>query len=108
MEDESVEHFSYFMLRLHRHGAPATRPVVRGIVQQLSTGEKRTFTGAGELLDLLQHWPGPPDPKLEADRAASNTLALAELDLQPDVSRSVLRDFFRRIAVITWKKENDR
>jgi hypothetical protein len=73
-----VDHFSYFMLRLHRHGEPAPEPVVRGIVQQLSSGEKRTFTGAGELLDLLQHWPGPSDPGSERDRSASNTVAAEE------------------------------
>ncbi len=73
-----MDHFSYFVLRLRHHGKPAPEPVLTGIVQQLSTGEKRAFTGTGELLDLLLHWPGPPDPKLEVEPGESKTVAAEE------------------------------
>jgi hypothetical protein len=73
-----VDHFSYFMLRLHHHGEATPEPVFTGMVQQLSTGEKRAFAGAGELLDLLLHWPRPPDPKLEAAHGENKTVAAEE------------------------------
>jgi hypothetical protein len=69
-----VDHFSYFMLRLRHREEPAPDHGITGIVQQLSTGEKRAFTNVGELLDLLLDWARPPTPKLGTDYGESNAV----------------------------------
>jgi hypothetical protein len=73
-----VDHFSYFMLRLQRRGGPAPPAGLQGIVQQLSTGEKRTFRDTGELVDLLLSWPDAPGNKLEADAGEGNAVVPRE------------------------------
>jgi hypothetical protein len=73
-EDGTVDHFSYFMLRLQRSEAADAASVVTGIVQQLSTGEKRTFDDADELLALLLAWSHPRPPKLEPGAGESNAV----------------------------------
>jgi hypothetical protein len=66
-----VDHFSYFMLRLRR-GDPPAAAAVTGTVQQLSTGEKRAFADADELLALLAAWSYPRSSKLEPGAGESN------------------------------------
>jgi hypothetical protein len=47
------EHFHYFMLRLRSRGSDSP---VAGMVEQLSTGEKRDFETADSLVDHLRQW----------------------------------------------------
>lgn len=75
-----MDHFTYFMLRLRGRREPGSGPGITGIVQQLSTGEKRTFADAGELLALLLEWPGPPESNVPADHGGSK---VAEMDEAP-------------------------
>lgn len=67
-----MDHFSYFMLRLRQVDPPAAAAAVTGTVQQLSTGEKRTFADADELLALLAAWSHPRPSKLEPSVGESN------------------------------------
>jgi hypothetical protein len=69
-----VDHVSYFMLRLRRTGGAAAAAAVAGTVQHLSTGEKRTFGNAGELIELLLAWSDPPPSKLHPGQDRSNAV----------------------------------
>jgi hypothetical protein len=52
---ESVEQFTYFMVRLEsRAGDAGLEP--RGLVERLGSGQKRSFARSGELLALLTSW----------------------------------------------------
>jgi hypothetical protein len=51
-----VERFNYFMVRIRR---PGERPDASfsGLVEQLATGEKRSFGSAEELIRIVRSWP---------------------------------------------------
>ena len=55
--EETGEHFSYFMIRIHRRRAGVAEGL-SGVAERLGSGRKRAFTGAAELLDLLAEWSG--------------------------------------------------
>jgi len=55
--EETGEHFTYFMIRIHRRRAGAAEGP-SGVIERLGSGRKRAFTGAAELLDLLAEWSG--------------------------------------------------
>lgn len=53
-----MDEFQYFMVRVrHESTAAATRDTLKGIVEQLGSGEKRAFTCPPELVELLTSWP---------------------------------------------------
>jgi hypothetical protein len=51
-----VERFAYFMVRIRR---PDELPddSFSGLVEQLATGEKRSFASAEELIRIVRSWP---------------------------------------------------
>ena len=57
--DSLMPRFAYFTLRLQVPDEP-TAFVPTGVVEDLTTGEKREFAGALELLDLLGLENDPP------------------------------------------------
>lgn len=55
-----VEHFAYFMIRVHHPPDGADGESVSGLVEHLKTGEKRSFESSDDLVRLIIGWPGPP------------------------------------------------
>ncbi|HEX6645182.1 MAG TPA: hypothetical protein VF037_10905 [Gemmatimonadales bacterium] len=53
-----MDRFAYFTLRLRLQDPPAP---ASGVVEDLATGEKREFTGADQLIELLGA--GAPGPR---------------------------------------------
>jgi hypothetical protein len=53
--EERAERFTYFMLRIRR---PEELPddSVSGLVEQLATGEKRSFASMEELIRIIRRW----------------------------------------------------
>ena len=59
-----MDWFSYFMIRVRRSDTQGRASAeMAGLVEQLSSGDKRTFATADELLNLVRHWPDSgPEP----------------------------------------------
>jgi hypothetical protein len=58
---------AYFMIRVHPDPGHEP-PRISGTIERLGTGEKLAFAGAGELIRLLDSWPGPaPKMPMAAD-----------------------------------------
>lgn len=61
---------AYFMVRIHS-GPLQTAAALAGAIEDLGTGEKRTFVSGEELLRLLASWPNPGS-KVSPDVTESN------------------------------------
>lgn len=64
-----MEHFAYYTIRIRLPNAPGSEP--SGVVEQLSTGEKRAFGNRNELLRLVTGWSGPADNAGQAEAGQS-------------------------------------
>lgn len=69
-----METSDYFMLRIRRDTAATT--VLVGLIERLTTGEKRSFDSGDELLRLVTAWPDPV-PKMPGITVPGNAAAAA-------------------------------
>ncbi|TVP58352.1 MAG: hypothetical protein EA351_03900 [Gemmatimonadales bacterium] len=56
-----MDRFTYLMLRLHRPVSAVGGEEIRGVVEHLDTGTKRTFVTEEELMTIVRSAAGPSD-----------------------------------------------